>query len=542
MAENQSPSTVKPPNPPGTKHPSSEVGAKNIVPITIDKLSPEQRQEFERMMSSVQDKFMNSFKETLSGTIIQKYKLKVVAADEPGTSSSKHGKAKGSADNSSDKGGEPRDGEVEDVEEEDAEEQEPLKFNNFQDQVDYVVQHALINQSGVLVNTLTNMIKSMVHGTIAEHQNKGLVFLLDGVFPQYRNLVTGNQQHTANAPPVQPTTSVSAPAPGAPSSVQRQSTPIGQQVVQLVRQQTVQQIPARQRTPIAQQNQPIGAQFVPEQQMYNVQQPPENYLGWAYLEKQFHSYFYSGTHEMKLSVLTAVRQRHDETVQDYIQRFRDMRNKCYSLALTDSQLADLTFQGLIAPIKEKFSSQEFESLSHLAQKVTLHKQRFAEAKKNFKKINHAYPYMYDSEEEDDSEVAAAEWARSKKVVPCQWVKNSGKEERYGFDITKADKIFDLLLQEKQIQLPAGNIIPSAEELGKRKYCKWHKSNSHATNDCKVFRQQICRNMNSAIIKGGSARDLKVDGCGDKGFRQVQALSMRGNTLLLFGDLNPLGVY
>ncbi len=48
----------------------------------------------------------------------------------------------------------------------------------------------------------------------------------------------------------------------------------------------------------------------------------------------------------------------------------------------------------------------------------------------------------------------------------------------------------------------------------------------------------CRNMISAIIKGGSARDLKVDGCGDKGFRQVQALSMRGNTLLLFGDLNP----
>ncbi len=47
-------------------------------------------------------------------------------------------------------------------------------------------------------------------------------------------------------------------------------------------------------------------------------------------------------------------------------------------------------------------------------------------------------------------------------------------------------------------------------------------------------------MNSAIIKGGSARDLKVDGCGDKGFRQVQALSMRGNTLLLFGDLNPPG--
>jgi hypothetical protein len=43
-------------------------------------------------------------------------------------------------------------------------------------------------------------------------------------------------------------------------------------------------------------------------------------------------------------------------------------------------------------------------------------------------------------------------------------------------------------------------------------------------------------------KMGSARDLKVDGCGDKVFRQVQALSMRGNTLLLFGDLNPPVVY
>ncbi len=75
---------------------------------------------------------------------------------------------------------------------------------------------------------------------------------------------------------------------------------------------------------------------------------------------------------MKLSDLTAVRQKHDETVQDYIQRFRDIRNKCYSLALTDSQLAGLAFQDLIVLIKEKFSAQDFESLSHLAQMVTLH--------------------------------------------------------------------------------------------------------------------------------------------------------------------------
>jgi FPC/CPF motif-containing protein YcgG len=36
----------------------------------------------------------------------------------------------------------------------------------------------------------------------------------------------------------------------------------------------------------------------------------------------------------------------------------------------DSQLADLAFQGLLAPISEKFAAQEFDSLAHLAQKVT----------------------------------------------------------------------------------------------------------------------------------------------------------------------------
>ncbi len=167
---------------------------------------------------------------------------------------------------------------------------------------------------------------------------------------------------------------------------------------------------------------------------------------WADLEKQFRSYFYSGVHEMKLSDLTAIKQRHDEPVHEYIQRFREMRNKCFSLSLTDAQLADLAFQGMIAPIREKFSAEDFDSLSHLIQKVTLHEHRSAEVRKSSKRVNHVCPYMYGSDDdEDDSEIAAAKWVRSKKFTPCKWVKSSRKEEKYDFDITKADKIFDLLL-------------------------------------------------------------------------------------------------
>nr|AAM74451.1 Putative retroelement [Oryza sativa Japonica Group]ABB47429.1 retrotransposon protein, putative, unclassified [Oryza sativa Japonica Group] len=133
--------------------------------------------------------------------------------------------------------------------------------------------------------------------------------------------------------------------------------------------------------------------------------------------------------------------------------------------------------GLIASIREKFSSHDFDTLLHLAQKVTLHEQRFAEARKNFKKINHVCPYIYGSNDDDDidSEVAAAEWVRSKKVIPCQWVKK--------------------LWKRREIQLPAGHIIPSAEELGKRRYCKWHNSGSHSTNDCKNQERRVQRLRN-----------------------------------------------
>jgi len=67
----------------------------------------------------------------------------------------------------------------------------------------------------------------------------------------------------------------------------------------------------------------------------------------------------------------------------------------------------------------------------------------------------------DSEEE--AEMGLAEWTKKKELTSCP------------FDVTKADRIFDLLLQERQIKLCANHTIPSAVELKNRKYCKWHNS-------------------------------------------------------------------
>jgi len=86
--------------------------------------------------------------------------------------------------------------------------------------------------------------------------------------------------------------------------------------------------------------------------------PPNSMITWADLEKQFHKYFF-GVHEKKITDLVRLRQRNDESVESFVQRLRDVKNKCYSLVLDDWQATDLAFQGLLPHIQDKYASQEF---------------------------------------------------------------------------------------------------------------------------------------------------------------------------------------
>ena len=66
-------------------------------------------------------------------------------------------------------------------------------------------------------------------------------------------------------------------------------------------------------------------------------------ITWANLEKRFHKYFFSGVHEKKITDLVRLKQHNDESVESFVQRLREVKNKCYSLVLDDRQLADLDF-------------------------------------------------------------------------------------------------------------------------------------------------------------------------------------------------------
>ena len=87
------------------------------------------------------------------------------------------------------------------------------------------------------------------------------------------------------------------------------------------------------------------------------------------MEKKFHTYFYTRTGERKITNLTTIRQRTNESGVEFLQKFQETRNLCFSLNLTDDQLAALVVQGMLPTWREKLLGQEFDNLGPLAQRV-----------------------------------------------------------------------------------------------------------------------------------------------------------------------------
>jgi len=101
----------------------------------------------------------------------------------------------------------------------------------------------------------------------------------------------------------------------------------------------------------------------------------------------------------------------------------------------------------------------------------------------------------------------AEWVKNKRPISCPF--GQKELEKFTFDINKADRIFDLFLQDGQIKLSPNHVIPSVEELKKIKYCKWHNATSHSTNECKVFRQQLQSAIEFGRIKFDNSKTQKL---------------------------------
>jgi hypothetical protein len=71
--------------------------------------------------------------------------------------------------------------------------------------------------------------------------------------------------------------------------------------------------------------------------------------------------------------------------------------------------------------------------------------------------------------DDDAGVCVAEWVDTAKEKPlaCSFLRPSpGKKEemKYSFDVSKCDKLFDVLLQNKIIRLSEGHVVPQPGQM------------------------------------------------------------------------------
>jgi hypothetical protein len=102
---------------------------------------------------------------------------------------------------------------------------------------------------------------------------------------------------------------------------------------------------------------------------------PDSIHTWNQLEEQFHIQYHSEAAEAGIADLAQVRRKRGEAVSEYIQHFREVKNRCYSTRISEKEAVELASLGLVKPIKDLVFQLEFNFLAHLVQKLTSYEQR-----------------------------------------------------------------------------------------------------------------------------------------------------------------------
>jgi hypothetical protein len=111
---------------------------------------------------------------------------------------------------------------------------------------------------------------------------------------------------------------------------------------------------------------------------------------WEQLERKFHDH---PKNEIKLLELTLVGQGRDESVNDYVWRFRDTKNRCFNLTISKKDMTNLAFNGLRSYLQENLDGHTFITLSQLQQKALAQENRSIESKDNFKHTRRNVNYV-----------------------------------------------------------------------------------------------------------------------------------------------------
>ena len=92
---------------------------------------------------------------------------------------------------------------------------------------------------------------------------------------------------------------------------------------------------------------------------------PNSVRFWNELEQKYHDHFYNGDNETKLTDLTSVMQGRDESIHKYFKRFKNIKNRCFNLSLSEKDLVELALAGLHSNYREKLHGTDHYSINQL---------------------------------------------------------------------------------------------------------------------------------------------------------------------------------
>ena len=114
---------------------------------------------------------------------------------------------------------------------------------------------------------------------------------------------------------------------------------------------------------------------------------------------------------MKLTDLTSVKQTRDESVSDYFKRFKEVKNRCFNLSISDKDLVDVALNGLRLYLKEKLEGFDYYNLNALQLWAMNQEYKIRNSKDAYKphrSNTHIVEYDSDSSSDEDNEVYTAE--------------------------------------------------------------------------------------------------------------------------------------
>uniref|UniRef100_A0A151UHK3 Retrotransposon gag domain-containing protein n=1 Tax=Cajanus cajan TaxID=3821 RepID=A0A151UHK3_CAJCA len=177
--------------------------------------------------------------------------------------------------------------------------------------------------------------------------------------------------------------------------------------------------------------------------------------------------------------LMYIKRQHHETLDEYLNRFRQLMSRCYT-NIPEHELVKIAATGLDSSIRKKLVNEKLRDMAQLAEKVRrieqirAEKERLRKFDKFVRKEKVAYLDNMDVNDDnfeslnEEMEVNLAE-LQPGPTYQCQLLKPGENNievrsnRKYSFDVTKADKIFDILLKDKQITLPKNHKIPPFEQ-------------------------------------------------------------------------------